>query len=802
MFRVVSFLLFDLFEEMNLIHSDNVTMMTYRDDSRTPDSGDVTTWLYDEASGVMTNKVYADCKGPKYDYTPDGKLARRIWARGIVTDYSYDNWGNLTNTVYSDGTPTISLFYDVLGRQTEVRDAAGVTAFLYDSFGSLTNETVVGVAGTNTIIRYWDDFGRTAGYALNGTCQTTIGYESDKGRIATMEIEDNHSTTTTNHYNYFTWNYLSGSDLKSSLAYPNGLTASWQYDSNNQLLQVRNATSTNVISQYDYTYDVAGRRVLIGRFGSAMSENRVDEYEYNIRGELISATKNAKGVKVLEYQYQYDDIGNRIASLYLGTNRTYIANNLNQYTSISNFCGSLPSVALAEEGAANFTPQFDDDGNQTLIQTATDIWQVQYNGENRPVVWQSVSTNSPIHNSSTPPIITMSYDRMGRRVTKNNQRFVYNGYLQIANFDSSATNSQLTTHNSQFFIWDPTEPVATRPLVWRHGDSVLYYTHDGNKSISEVVSDENEISAHYDYAPFGAIYRKSGGFAADNPWHFSSEYSDDDISTLYYNYRNYDFYIGRMLSRDVLSFLPSIVNYPLTDHSWLIANLYRFVSNCPVCYYDYLGREEKKIGRTEVDKPWWMSNWLIWPKIIPNPKDVYGQYCGACRINGKFFDGDGQRGWKSNEIGAGKTYYYYDAKTGEKMIDTGPEPDDDFDRCCMNHDICLADVEYMIASPIEKSKQTKICDEKLALCWIKAFFGFNFALEARIKVSSATPVMAIIAHSSDTAAIVSSAVGEGVDALGDVSKEAREFFLEGMKNAMEDAQNENCNGGCLFRWNF
>ena len=233
------------------VFGNKTTMMTYRDESKGHSSGDVTTWLYDEASGVMTNKFYADGKGPRYDYTPDGKLAKRTWARGIITEYTYDGWGNLTNTVYSDNTPTISLSYDALGRQIEAVDAAGVTTFLYDSFGSLTNETVVGVAGTNTIIRYWDDFGRTAGYALNGTRQTTIGYEPDKGRIATMEIADNHSTTTTNHYNSFSWTYLSGSDLKSSLAYPNGLTASWTYDANNHLLQVCNAFPTNVISLGD-----------------------------------------------------------------------------------------------------------------------------------------------------------------------------------------------------------------------------------------------------------------------------------------------------------------------------------------------------------------------------------------------------------------------------------------------------------------------------------------------------------------------------------------------------------------------
>ena len=151
----------------------------------------------------------------------------------------------------------------------------------------------------------------------------------------------------------------------------------------------------NVISQYDYTYDAAGRRIEIARFGSVMSESRTDSYGYNIRNELTSASK--LGGTMPEYAYQYDDIGNRITSFDLGTNRTYIASNLNQYTQISTLCDS---ASLRGE----FHPQFDD-GNQILIQTSTGVWQVQYNGENRPIFWVQ-GTN----------MIVMSYDRIGRAV--------------------------------------------------------------------------------------------------------------------------------------------------------------------------------------------------------------------------------------------------------------------------------------------------------------------------------------------------------------------------------------------------
>ncbi len=500
-------------------------------------SGDTTTWLYDIASGAMTNKVYADGKGPTYSYTPDGKLARRTWARGIVTDYSYDNWGSLTNTVYSDNTPTVSLAYNALGRQTEAHDAAGVTTFLYDSFGSLTNETVVGVAGTNTIERFWDDYGRTAGYALNGIRQTTIGYGLGTARIETMQVHEStepnlNSPTPTQNSNCFVWSYLPGTDLKSALAYSNGLSASWVYDANNQLLQVCNATVTNVISQYDYTYDAAGRRVACGKSGSVFALNDTLSYGYNEKSELTNAV--AAVDSDYRYAYDFDEIGNRETSSERGTNSVYTANNLNQYNAVD-----------------DFTPQFDDDGNQTLVKTATSIWQVQYNGENRPILWENISINSHTPNSSAPPLISMSFDRMGRRVTKNAQRFIYDGYLQIANFELKTSNIKLQT-----FIWDPTEPIATRPLMWNSSTfqpfnlSTSYYTHDGNKNVSEVIAADGALSAHYEYAPFGAVVAQRGASAAVNPWRFSSEYAEDDTATVYYNYRHYLPEVGVWISRD------------------------------------------------------------------------------------------------------------------------------------------------------------------------------------------------------------------------------------------------------------
>ena len=320
------------------VYGNKVSMTTYRNEALT--DGDNTRWLYDEPSGCMTNKVYADGKGPRYNYTPDGKLARRIWARGIVTDYTYDNAGNLTRTEYDDNgvTPTITMSYDRVGNLVNATTAGVVTnLYAYDIYGHCTNEW----QNDFQMTRFYDTLGRNTGYAINGERQTTIAYDS-VGRIATMSVPSGQSNNPNNRtIEQFSWAYLPGSDLKSSLTYPNGLTASWTYDANNQLIQVCNATPTNVISQFDYTYDAVGRRTAIAKSGSAFGDlsGSIDAYTYNTRSELISSrrTKNGQSIPGFSEDFDYDPIGNRRSSATYNEKgeaqtSTYQANNLNQYT--------------------------------------------------------------------------------------------------------------------------------------------------------------------------------------------------------------------------------------------------------------------------------------------------------------------------------------------------------------------------------------------------------------------------------------------------------------------------------------
>ena len=352
-------------------------------------------------------------------------------------------------------------------------------------------------------------------------------------------------------------------------------------------------------------------------------------------------TKNGQPIPGFSEDFDYDPIGNRRSSATYNEKgeaqaSTYQANNLNQYTSRttpgyaavrgeadpnatvtvnesptfrlgSYYFGSdlfgnsssgglanLETYATLNQTAANgdeaedlvsamtnqvylaHSPEtfaYDDDGNQTLITTKTGLWRVTYNGENRPVRWVRDSDGTTL---------VMSYDHMGRRREKNNQRFFYDGYLQVAD----------NTGNS--YIWDCTETIATRPLAWLRADSSEFYAHDGNKNVSDVIAADGSMAAHYEYSPFGAVITQRGESAASNPWRFSSEYAEDDTATVYYNYRHYEPVAGRWLQRDPIqmcvsarSFLRSSVDMARFDLLW--KTMYTITQNNTVSGYDRLG---------------------------------------------------------------------------------------------------------------------------------------------------------------------------------------------------------------------
>lgn len=317
-------------------------MWTWRDATHS----DLTEWVYQAGTGLLTAKKDAAGKGATYTYNAAGKIATLTWARGVSATYSYSALGDLSGIDYSDTTPDVTLTdYDRLGRPGTITQAGiGTESLTYHAgkatpnarFYTIGHGLLPGI-GLRTLAP--DAAGRPTGFAetanSNATVLRMVGYTYN----ATTGLLETITDGTQNH----TYAYHSNSSLISTIHSNSGSTAwfreSRYYDTPGRLIGIRSdrmngTTVAAAISAHAYDYDSLGRRTK-----NTFQDGSFWQYGYNDRSEVTSATrKTANGVEVapLGATYAYDGIGNRLssASAVLGTH-TYTPNSLNQYATIT-----------------------------------------------------------------------------------------------------------------------------------------------------------------------------------------------------------------------------------------------------------------------------------------------------------------------------------------------------------------------------------------------------------------------------------------------------------------------------------
>lgn len=524
--------------------------------------GDTTAWTYHDATGLETRKTYADGSHVDKTYDAFNNLATEINARGIVKTCTWETaTGVLKGISFSDATPGQSFVYNHLGQMVQVTDVSGQRSFTYNQYGEPESDSLTADDHIYLVSERSDEFGRPAGYRVtvdNRDIQNTgLGYDR-QGRISSLGIDGTAAP--------FTWSYGEHGGLMEELAYPNGMSRRNTYEERRDLITVidyQRPGSANPPARHEYEYDVLGRPVQRKDTWNTPEPRTTRRFTYNSRSELVGDQLQSGD----RFGYQYDNIGNRKEALELGDTTDYSANRINQYDSI---------VKNKEEA---FTPEYDADGNQTLVKTTTGIWTVTYNAENRPVRFE---------NASSSTVVECSYDYMGRRVVKkvavNGQatchaRYLYRGYLQVAELDLQG-EAPVLVHS---YIWDPTEPAATRILVMTRWNTTgmeveehLYCMHDALKNVTSLFGEGRGRRTLYEYRPFGGLISAEGDMAQENKFRFSSEYMDDELGLIYYNYRHLNPLNGRWINRDLI----------LEQDGW---NLYGFIENRISNSVDLLG---------------------------------------------------------------------------------------------------------------------------------------------------------------------------------------------------------------------
>jgi len=602
-------------------------------------SGDATTWHYDEATGLLVFKEYADGKGPTYDYTPDGRLSRRTWARGVTTDYAYDSQGRLISKNYSDSTPDVSLAYDRLGH-TLSAICAGVSTnlYAYNRLGQLTNE----VQNGTTIARNYDSLGRATGYAIGdgiAAC-SSVAYSFDTlGRLSSVSSADEH----------FAYVYVPGTPYINSVSNTHGLVRTNTYEPlRNLIATVENVHSNMVVARFDYDNDIIGRRSEITYTGSAFSSlsGSIDHYGYNDRSEVVSAyrTLNGEEIRGFSFGYAYDPIGNRTSSIEWDENgvaRTshYTVNELNEYEvrtvprHVSVIGEALTNATVTVNGnptwrkGAYFAGGYDfDNSSNSVFEELTMVAVLSTNTTDE----EEITTGRKFL-AQTPE--TFTYDADGNMTSDG--RFAYswdaenrltfvtekphqgqeNGLYFISNFydyKSRRVGKVVLSDNSlcksSWFVYDDLNMIVEkqqsldteicRSYVWgadlsqtlKNGggvggllltvneDGSAFPFFDANGNLVSCISDSGSLKWISQYSFDGRIL-SSVQANYNNPFQFATKYFDDEIEAYGYLRRWYSPILSKWMSRDPLQELGG-------------ANLFTFNKNDSINKFDPFGLED------------------------------------------------------------------------------------------------------------------------------------------------------------------------------------------------------------------
>ncbi|MGQ9610193.1 MAG: RHS repeat-associated core domain-containing protein [bacterium] len=284
--------------------------------SKTDVSGAVTNYTYDSNGNMISeqtitgqrtiNKSYlydkqnrlieiTDSSGSvSNEYNSIRKRSANIDRLGNRTEYIYDNRGNLSCTIYPDGTEE-NYTYDAEGRKLSFTDRSGrTTNYAYDKLGRLIKTEHPD--GTSTQIEY-DGLGRVKKLVDQRGNATTYGYDSAGRRTS---INDALGNTTI-------YSYDANGNL-TSMTNPNGNTTQYEYDANNN--KIKTIFPDGTFISYEYSaVGLSGDSIIYKKTRETDQAGKTTQYEYDTSGRLIKVI-DALGN---ETSYAYDPLGNMIS---------------------------------------------------------------------------------------------------------------------------------------------------------------------------------------------------------------------------------------------------------------------------------------------------------------------------------------------------------------------------------------------------------------------------------------------------------------------------------------------------------
>lgn len=170
--------------------------------------------------------------------------------------------------------------------------------------------------------------------------------------------------------------------------------------------------------------------------------------------------------------------------------------------------------------------------------------------------------------------------------------------------------------------------------------AMLGAAHDLLKSVSALFDSLGTRQAKFEYTPYGETLTAKGAWASAMPFRYSSEYRDEDLGLIYYNYRHYNPRDGRWISRDSIGEEGGECVYGFVENQVI------WVTNLIVLRQTYESKKEAILAAKDIVLQAMMEKYnqlkdygLVenhsnsWPKVWKNLKEKQTEWYKALKKN-------------------------------------------------------------------------------------------------------------------------------------------------------------------------
>jgi len=579
--------------------------------------GNTATLTYDEFGNLLTSTDQNN-NVTEFVYDAHGQVVEEKDAKGEITKFEYDHFGNLVAVIEALGHKT-TYQYDAISRRIETTDALDrKTKTQYDDFNRVIETT--DARGNSTTIDYDSVGNRLSVTDARGNAiqfsydpMNRVKTRTDSlGNIDTRSYDLNGNLVQfvdrrglTNTFVYDELNRLTME------TYDDGAVVERSYDVHDRLIQAIDSTS----GTFSFEYDSAGRLLTaIGPNGTVKylrdALDRVDQrqvvgqapvdYDYDPVGNLLSAVTPQAGVNYgfdernlpltitrsngVTTDYSYDALG-RVLSITHANNLNTIENLAYVYDAVGNRISKTSTIAgpiqtqpsinsvdalsnqMLQHGSTTFT--YDKNGNRLTENNSLGTTDYTWDARNRLT---SIITPTQV--------VNFKYDFAGNLITKEDGvvNIGVNTITKTENYIlDEITNvvAQSDTLGNQYNILTGQTIDQHLALVENSGQVEYGLTDAINSTVASVDTAGFGI-AQFQYEPFGQTTVAGSNY----PFQYTGR-----VPVLYdiyhYRARYYDSIDGRFISEDPIGLDGG-------DE-----NVYRYVFNSPLNFYDPLGLKAK-----------------------------------------------------------------------------------------------------------------------------------------------------------------------------------------------------------------